>query len=100
MISATPQDIIVPAKNPFSDLSFFGTPFRTYVSRSVLLAYPYDSAASKVQYCTFGCLVSVDNLTLAIGYGLVAFSLHRFDDIEMTPLSIYTIGFTHFEGPI
>ena len=53
-----------------------------------------------VQHSRVWSTVVAGNGTQVIRHGLVAFSLVRFDDIEMTALSIYTKGFTHTEGPI
>ena len=61
-------------------MSFYGTTFRT--CRLLLECYT-DSVASKAQYRRTRSVLTVGNLTLAIGYELVAFSLHRFVDIEI-----------------
>ena len=56
-----------------------------------------DSDVTKVQYSTVWCMLVLGNLSLAIGYGPVPFSLNRFDEINMTAISIYTNRFTHIE---
>ena len=78
-------------------MSFSDTTFRTCRSLRLLLWQFNNFAVSEVQYSSVWSTLIVGNLTLAIRYGLMAFLLEHFDNMEISSFAFYTNGFTQIK---